>query len=334
MTATELTPAGTSAALQVGAPLAADQNPAVVYLARLSPSSRRTMLQALARVAALATGAPEAPSVGASAPEWHERLAFGFAWDGLRRQHVAAIRARLLERYGLAAARTTLAALRGVLKEAWRLGLMAAEDYHRTSDVEGVKGSSYPRGRHLSPGELLALVSLLKADPSPSSARDAAVLAVMAAGGLRRAEVAALELSDFNSESGLLVVRCGKGRKARTVPLRNGSRQAVIDWLARRGADPGAMFYASDPAGRLVARPMTPDALHKLCARLGPRAGVPRFSPHDLRRTFAGAMLDAGADLSVVRALMGHASVTTTAAYDRRGEEAKARAAELLHFPY
>jgi integrase len=292
------------------------------------------MLQALARVATLAAGAREAPPEGVSAPEWQQRLAFGFAWASLRRQHVAAIRARLLDRYGLAAARTTLAALRGVLKEAWRVGLMTAEDYHRTADVEGVKGSAYPRGRHVSPGELLALVSALKADQTPSSSRDAALLAVMAGGGLRRAEVAALELADFDSATGLLVVRCGKGRKARSVPLRNGARQAVLDWLAHRGAEPGAMFYASDPAGRLVARPMTPDALHKLCARLGPRAGVARFSPHDLRRTFAGAMLDAGADLSVVRAMMGHASVSTTATYDRRGEEAKAHAAELLHFPY
>jgi integrase len=333
MTTTALTRAGTGAALEARAPLATDQNPAVVYLARLSPSSRRTMLQALARVAALATGAPE-PPVGASAPDWQERLAFGFTWGGLRRQHVAAIRARLLERYGIAAARTTLAALRGVLKEAWRLGLMAAEDYHRAADVEGVKGNTLPRGRHLSPGEILALVSALNADPSPASARDTAMLAVMAAGGLRRAEAVDLELADFDPESGLLLVRCGKGRKARTVPLRNGARHAVRDWLAVRGSEAGPLFYATDPAGRPIARRLTPDAVHKFCARLGPRAGVARFAPHDLRRTFAGAMLDAGADLSVVRALMGHASVTTTATYDRRGEEAKARAAELLHFPY
>lgn len=324
----------TAGALEPRPALRADSHPALVYLARLSPSSRRTMRQALSRVVTLMLGTAETAPSGTPAGEWQERLVLGFRWPELRRQHVAALRSVALERYGMAATRTTVAALRGVLREAWRLGLMSAEDYHRAADVEPVRGQAHPRGRHLSAGEVLALVSTCKAESRAAGVRDAALLAVLAAAGLRRAEAVALELADFDPESGVLVIRCGKGRKARTVPLRNGGRQALQDWLAARGLEAGPLFYATDPSGRLVHRCITPDAVHKLCARLGTRAGVARFSPHDLRRTFAGAMLDAGADLSVVRALMGHASVSTTAAYDRRGEEAKARAAELLHFPY
>ncbi len=54
----------------------------------------------------------------------------------------------------------------------------------------------------------------------------------------------------------------------------------------------------------------------------------------DLRRTFAGDLLDTGVDLATVQKLMGHSDANTTARYDRRGEQAKRHAVRMLHVPY
>jgi site-specific recombinase XerD len=79
---------------------------------------------------------------------------------------------------------------------------------------------------------------------------------------------------------------------------------------------------------------MTNQAIYNLLAKRAELAGVKEFSPHDMRRTFVSDLLDAGADITTVAKMAGHSSVTTTARYDRRGEQAKQKAAGLLHIAY
>jgi integrase len=300
-------------------PLPADRNPAAVYLARLAPGSRRTMRQALERIAGLG-GEPVA--------------AEAFPWAALRYQHTAALRARLAATFAPSTASKMLAALRGVLRECWRLGLMDAETYQRAADVGGVKGSRLPAGRMLQPRELLALFESCAADGSPGARLDAAVLGLLLGCGLRRSEAAALDLADYDREAGELRVRSGKGNRGRAVPTVNGQRAALDAWLAVRGQEAGAMLCPVDQAGRVTVRRLTSQALYARLARRARAAGVTHFAPHDMRRTFVSGLLEAGADLSTVARLAGHASVSTTVRYDRRDERAQRRAAELLHVPY
>jgi site-specific recombinase XerD len=166
------------------------------------------------------------------------------------------------------------------------------------------------------------------------ASRDLALLGVLYSTGLRRAEVVALALEDFDPESGALKVRGGKGRKQRIVYISNGARAALDAWLAVRGTKPGALFYRGRRGDRLIPEPITAQAVLDILVRRASQAGVARCSPHDLRRSFVSGLLEAGADLSVVSALAGHADLQTTKRYDRRGERAKQAAASMLSFPY
>lgn len=302
----------------------ADQHPVLVYLAtRLkSPGSRRTMRQALNSIATL-LGAPDA-----------EDPALLVDWSSLRYPHTAAIAARLAEAYAPATANKMMSALRGVLKEAWRLGQISAEDYQRAVDIqqEKLKGQDAAAGRALTGGEILALVDGCKADATAAGARDAALIGVLYF-GLRRAEVVALNLGDYQPETGALFVKGSKGRD-RTIYLTGGAKQALASWLDWRGLEAGALFVRIRRWDTLTASRMTTQAVYTILKQRAAQAGVADFSPHDFRRTFVGELLERGADIATVAKLAGHANVKTTAGYDRRGEQSKQKAAELLHFPF
>ncbi len=169
--------------------------------------------------------------------------------------------------------------------------------------------------------------------PLARRGRDAAILAVLYTGGVRRAELAGLDLADWSTDPPTLRVR-GKGGKERLVPLAGGAAAALRAWLRARGDRTGGLFLPINKGGRLCGDRLGDHAVYAVLRKRLSEAGVARLSPHDLRRTFVGDLLDAGIDLATVQRLAGHASPTTTARYDRRGEATKRRAIEALHFPY
>ena len=211
---------------------------------------------------------------------------------------------------------------------------MQAEDYRRAVDVRNVKGTTLPRGRSLNQGEIAALFRVCMEDKTAAGPRDAAILAVLYAGGLRRAEAIGLDLDDYEPEEGALTVRAGKGNKARVVYASNGGKDAIEAWLGARGDEPGALFYRIRRGGHVVPDRLTPQAILHVLDKRRQQAEVKAFSPHDLRRSFISDLLDAGADITTVQKLAGHASPTTTSRYDRRDERVKMKAAAMLHVPY
>src|SRR5690242_11166411 len=97
-----------------------DQNPTVIYLATLAPGSRRTMEQALNTMAEL-LGFPSLLLC---------------PWAKLHFQHTVALRTMLMARYHHTTANKMLSALRGTLKQAWKLGVMDTEIYQRAVDLD------------------------------------------------------------------------------------------------------------------------------------------------------------------------------------------------------
>jgi len=300
-------------------PAAVTADPAAVYLSRLAPSGRTTMRRALDTIADLASGG----QADASSLPWAQ-------WS---QPHTQALRAHLADRYAPATVNKHLSALRGVLEACFDLGLMSAEDHRRAAKVRRVPNHRLPAGRGLSAEELQALFAAC-ADGRPGGTRDAALLATLYGCGLRRSEAVSLDLADVDPATGQVRVRRGKGDRDRVVWATGGTLAALSAWLEVRGGEPGPLFVPVDKADSLTIRRLSGQAVLLLCRRRAAQAGVAEFSPHDLRRSFISDLLDAGADIATVQKLAGHASVTTTASYDRRSEQVKRNASGMLDVPY
>ncbi len=303
-------------------------DPVYSYVNSLSPASQEAVWKRLRTVARLFDIADPAT----------------FPWHHLRAAQVARIRQRLMQPYGPAAKRAapatvnlTLAVFRGIAREARNANALSDEEYRRICEVKADKGERLPRGRAVPAGELVALVRACARDRGPAGVRDAALLAALYTGGLRRSELAALALDDYTPAPPTLRVLRGKNDKQRVVPIPASAAAALDRWITVRGQEPGALFVPIDQAGRIAdvggGTGMSAHAIYKMLTKRAKQAGVPPLTPHDMRRTFVGDLLTAGNDISAVQRMAGHASVTTTQRYDRRGEEVMRRAADTLHFP-
>ena len=152
-------------------------------------------------------------------------------------------------------------------------------------------------------------------DPkSPAGVRDRAMLEVLYATGLRVSELCRLGVNDVNLQDGF-VLAFGKGRKERVVPLGKAAITRVKEYLAvrpllLRGQASAALFVT--PRGKGFSRM----GFWKLLRRHALKAGITRpISPHKLRHSFATHLLERGADLRAVQAMLGHADLSTTQIY-------------------
>jgi integrase/recombinase XerD len=150
---------------------------------------------------------------------------------------------------------------------------------------------------------------------APAGIRDAAMLEVLYAAGLRVSELVGLKTADVHLDAGFVRV-LGKGAKERVVPIGQYARERVL-------------FYLEHARGRLLkgrasaflfigrgGRPLTRQGFWKILKGYAAAAGLlQRVTPHSLRHSFASHLLERGADLRAVQMMLGHADIATTQIY-------------------
>jgi site-specific recombinase XerD len=146
------------------------------------------------------------------------------------------------------------------------------------------------------------------------SFRDRAIAGLMVFCGLRAGEVLALEVKDVDIGGRWLRV-FGKGRKERRVPLDVDVAGMIQTYLLaeRPETNSKALFVVAKGPNR--GQPLTAAGLRTIFRYHRAKAGVPAGHPHALRHTFGTALAEAGVDLAVMQALLGHAHIDTTAKY-------------------
>ena len=254
-------------------------NPAAVYLDRLHPSGRRSMRRELDCAVAIFTDEAVTDATA-------------FDWSQTSRRKVARLRSVMVDR-GVAAGTVNhmLSGIRRTVRIAWELGLVDDETRIAVEDEPNIKPqqrrvASLVRrpgrraGRYVKRGEVRRLFAAPGTDPL--GARDVAMLALLYGAGLQRSEAVALQLADYDQESGAITVR----HDERQVYATDGGKEAIDAWIASRGDWPGALLCPVAKGGRIQSRAMTAQAVMLRVSAIAKKAGVDVVTPNDLRLTY------------------------------------------------
>ena len=287
------------------------------YIGGLAPSGRRGIISLLNRSASTLKRGVDAAD---------------YPWEQLNYAAVAKVRTALLDDgYAVSSVNMALSALRGVAQTAFNLNCMDAETLARIRSVKRVSGDIQRKGRALDKQEIRALIQAAKQHPQPVRRyRDAAIVLTLCGTGLRAGELVKLERRDY--DNGILTVRQGKGRKYREIHVADAVDKDIRAWVKVSANEAeNALFSRIQRNGKTATQPLTTTGLTGILAELQQTAGIARFTPHDMRRTFITRLLEQGVDINTVRQLAGHSDISTTTRYDYRNEDMKISASKGIN---
>jgi integrase/recombinase XerD len=171
----------------------------------------------------------------------------------------------------------------------------------------------YPRAPRRLP-IILTREEAIRLIDSASNLFHRAMLITMYSTGMRRAELCRLKVEDIGSTRMLIHIRQGKGGKDRDVPLSPKVLETLREYW--RWMKPKTYMFPGTINGSRADKPITPKVLWEACREAAERAGITKaVRPHLLRHSFATHLVEAGADLPTVQALLGHTDLKPTSIY-------------------
>ena len=231
----------------------------------------------LARVVTFLAGSPLDPST--------------LPWEQLRRQDLQVIREWATEAFLPTSAKRILGAVRKAIRDRAPVDGEA----FATARICRIRSSS-PRvsGRRLTNRQARLLFEVCEVDDSPRGRRDAAIIALMILGGLKRSDVASLSISDYEDESNALRLRGRISRRAtRMLVLQQECVSLFEAWLTARGSAAGPLFPAVDRMGNVRdGIGIGPNAVNHMLIRRGHEAGLDDLTPGDLGIEFLARLRD------------------------------------------
>ena len=209
-----------------------------------------------------------------------------------------------------------LSAVRSLVGEARRNGLISAEDAANLSDIPNVRQRGNRLGNWLTREQAKELLRV----PDRSTLkgkRDYAILALLVGCALRRRELATLEISDLQEREGRWVIAdlCGKGNRIRTVAVPLWVKHAISAWLDSAELLEGKLFRSVSKGGKVARFSLSDWAVWSVVQQSAEQIGIERFGAHDLRRTCAKLCRKSGGDLEQIKFLLGHSSIQSTERY-------------------
>jgi integrase len=208
-----------------------------------------------------------------------------------------------------------LSAVRKLVVEARRNGLIGVEDAASLSEVPNIRQKGTRLGNWLTREQAKELLTV----PDRSTLkgkRDYVILALLVGCALRRQELATLDVETIQLREGRWVLADleGKGRRIRTVAVPVWVKQGINAWMTAAGIEDGRLLR-SISKGSKVGKSLSDWAVWSVVEQSAKEIGVERFGTHDLRRTCAKLCRKSGGDLEQIKFLHGHSSIQTTERY-------------------